>query len=257
MVLVRALIAGTLTLSAFATDDVKEVAKTVQLSLDGRVTIDTYKGSIQITSWDSPQVEIHARIESDEGFFSSGTEGVKYTEVRIDSSPASVRIKSDYSRVRRGWFGATNLPLVHYRIKMPRTARLDIKDYKSKIEAAGLRSEVAIETYKGSAVVSDLDGSIDLETYKGDARVSLVNLKRKSRLETYKGAVELAVPAGSGFDLESDLGRRASVSSDFDLQAVSRKGPHSRTQFSGTVNGGGPKIYLKSHKGTIRLRRVK
>jgi hypothetical protein len=244
-----------LLLSAAVTEDVKEVRQTAELSADGRVSIDTYKGSIRVSSWGNPQVEIYARIEPEESLFSSGMESVEATEIRIDASSSSVRIKSDYGKVKRGWSGSS-LPFVHYEIKMPRTARLIIKDYKSKSEVAGLRSEVGVQTYKGSVVISDLDGSLQLKTYKGNVRVEFSNLHSKSRFETYKGEVEVALPAARGFDLESDLGRRADLESDFDLKAISTKGSRGKTEFRGAVNGGGPKLYLKSYKGTFRLRQT-
>lgn len=99
----------------------KGVNKTVSLSPDGVVSVDTFKGSVTVTSWDNPQVQIHARIEPD-GASTEGKEKVQNTEISIDSSPSCVRIKCDYSKARRqskflDVFGGDhgNLPFVHYR----------------------------------------------------------------------------------------------------------------------------------------------
>ena len=43
--------------------DIKEVHKTLALDKDGRVSIHTYKGSVTVTTWDRPEVQIDARIE--------------------------------------------------------------------------------------------------------------------------------------------------------------------------------------------------
>jgi hypothetical protein len=248
---------GVLALSAAVPDEVKEVRKTLSLNADGRVTIDTYKGSITVTGWDSPSAEIHVRIEPD-GWWGNGKESVRNTEIQIDSSPGSVRIKSDYSRVKpwMSWSffdGSGNLPFVHYTIKMPRTAQLAVKDYKSKIDISDLRSDLTLKTYKGTATISGLDGSMHLDTYKGDVRVRFANLARASRLETYKGEIQIEVPRGSRFDLDSEIGGRGRLDAESELKAGAR-GRY--RQYRLAVNGGGPALHLKTYRGTFRLRRT-
>jgi hypothetical protein len=41
--------------------DFKEFKQTVPMDANGRFTLDTYKGTIRITAWDQPQVDIQAR----------------------------------------------------------------------------------------------------------------------------------------------------------------------------------------------------
>lgn len=222
--------------------EVKEIKKTVPLDADGRVIIDTYKGSIHVTGWDSAAVEIDARIEPD-GSWASDERAARETEVSIDASPMSVRIKSDYRNARRhGWFHVFNsLPFVHYRIKMPRTARLEVKDYKSEIDIANLRSELHLDTYKGTGKVSDLDGSLRLSTYKGDLKVRFARLSAASLAETYKGEIEIALPRDAAFHLDSRVGRHGDLRSDFEKAL--------------RVNGG-PTLTLKTHRGNFRLRKI-
>ena len=238
----------------------KEVNRTVNLNPTGRISIDTFKGSVDVAVWDSPQVEIKAKIESD-GSCIEDEERVRDTEVRIDSSPDSLRIKSDYDRVRKSFgmmdlfrWNCGNLPSVHYRLKVPRTAQVRIKDHKSEIRVAGLRSDLQVTSYKGTMTLTDLNGSLDLETYKGEARVEFANLAGRSRLETYKGNIQASMPRNSRFDLETDLGRRGNLDSDFNFN-VKIGGLRERGQkYHGSVNGGGPLLYVKTYKGEFRLR---
>jgi hypothetical protein len=260
---IRQLFCQALTLGAFhlclaVEPEVKEVRQTVPLARDGQLSIDTYKGSITIRSWDNAQVEIYARIEPD-GPGIDWKQRVQDTEIRIDASADLVRIKSDYEKIQQagfhlgGFLGREdgNLPLVAYTIKMPRTARLRIKDYKSKTDVAGLRSDLDIDTYKGTVAISGLDGSLALKTYKGDVRVQFTNLARRSHFDTYKGEIELVLPKDKGFDLESDVGRRGTFDSSFDLNFRS-----GGKRFRGSVNGGGPPIHLNTYKGAFRLRKA-
>lgn len=230
--------------------DTKQVDRTVPINAGGQVLIDTYKGKVHVTAWDEPRVEIHAKVEPD-GWDSADL--VRDTEVVIDPGPSSVRIKSNYDRAKRfGFFSFSgSLPFVNYTIRMPRTATLRIKDYKSDIQVAGLRADVDINTYKGDTRIEDLGGSLRMNTYKGTVRAGYIKLGR-SYFETYKGEIEIRVPGESHFDLETDLGRHASLTSDFPTPRRERRGQmRSRV----TVNGSGPLVELKSYRGDFRLRR--
>ena len=238
----------------------REVQKSGPFSRDGRLSVDTYKGSVTVTPWDKDEIRITARIESD-GHSRREREQVEDTEVRIDLTSSSAHIKTDYDRVNRrrggflGIFGdnESNLPFVHYTINVPRTTNVRIKDYKSTTSIEGLQSDVEVETYKGEVRVAKLAGSMNLQTYKGEAHVEFAGLSGRSRAETYKGEIEFTLPRGKGFDLDADLGKRASFRSDFDLDRdrgrERRRGYDVRT----SVNGGGPLLRIKSERGEVRL----
>ena len=236
----------------------REFHRTLPLAADGRLSISTYKGSITVTPWDRAEAEIAARVEAD-GTDSDADEKVAQTEVRIDGGGGSVRIKSDYDKVReRGFLGIFSfshgsLPFVHYTIHMPATARLDIDDYKSTTKVTGLRADLKLHTYKGEVVVDGLDGAADVDTYKGDVRISFNRYSHASRFETYKGSFEVRLPRDSRFELDADGGRRGEVDTDFAVAVrTGRHGMHSR----GSVNGGGPSLRFESSRGTLRLRGI-
>ncbi|MGE5277993.1 MAG: hypothetical protein ACM3SU_13430 [Acidobacteriota bacterium] len=246
------LLFGALAAAAAAGADFKEVRRTVPLDPDGRVSIETFKGSIDVTAWDRPEVEALARIEPDEqGRYQA--EKVRQTEVRIEGSGRNVRIESDYRRVRRhgflGVFGDPTLPFVRYTIKLPRAARLAVKDYKSESRISGLGGGLDFDTYKGRVTLADLEGPVRLQTYKGDVRAGFARFAA-SRFETYKGEIAIVLPRGTAFDLDSDVGRRGSLSTDFEMAVRASDGGRRR----GPVNGGGPSLDLETHRGTFRIR---
>lgn len=238
----------------------REVTKTVPLPKNGEVSIDTYKGSIKVETWDKAEVNIVARIEAD-GWGRYDEEKVRDTEIRIDAGSNSVSIETDYKKMERrrsfwdifdGEFGTT--PFVHYAIKMPATAKLRIKDYKSEIDIADLRSDLVVNTYKGEVDIRSLSGGLGLETYKGECRVDFAALSSESRLETYKGEIRITLPSDAGFALEASVGRRGDFDSDFHF-ASSRTSRRSKSdsRYSGDINGGGPVLKLRTDKGTFRL----
>ncbi|MEM8484579.1 MAG: DUF4097 family beta strand repeat-containing protein [Bacteroidota bacterium] len=249
--------------------DTKEVSESIKLSGEGRVVIDTYKGSIDIATWDRETVEIEALIEADKDEYL-----VEYTEVRIHKSGKTLRIESDYERAKkagkRGLFGnkSMSLPYVHYRIRMPHTADLQIDDYKSTIEINDLAADLDLETYKGEVEIDDVAGEVRIDTYKG--RVELTNLagsleadtykgyinaefiafNGNSAVDTYRGTVELVLPKSAGFDLNADMGKKGDLDSDFDLDDVRVV---DKNRYRGEVGGGGPDLDIDTYRGEVTL----
>ena len=283
------LCAGLLAAMPARAQEERKLSFNENLDNDGRLVIDNYKGSITVTTWDRDEVAVDVRIVADE------TDGlVEDTDILVHRSGRTLRFETDYDddaweRLRKR--GLLNIfsdgfsqPLVHYEVRMPRSARLAIDDYKSEISVTGLQSDLVIDTYKGDIDVEDLDGSLRLETYKGTGHVAFSRFTDDSSVDTYKGRVTLALPADTGFDLDTDLGRRADLDSDFDLNRRRRNDDDDDDEwyddddddgdddddddywddddddddrYRGAVNGGGPQLYLDSYKGRIALRRVR
>ena len=231
--------------------DVKEIHKTLPLAADGRVTLDSYKGRVQIATWDQPSVEIHARIEPD-GVTDQRAQ-VQATEMQIDASAGAIHIRTDFHRVASwDWcflFGGDR-PLVHYTIRMPRTAKLQVRDQRSDIRVGDLRAGLDLNTYRGAAVVSSVEGPVRLETYRGRIRVGSAAITGSSRVDTYRGEIEMGIPRHRGLDLDFDIGRHARLSGDLAASRDREGRPNRR------LNGGGPTLHLKAYRGALRLTTV-
>jgi hypothetical protein len=238
----------------------RETRKTAHLNQGGEVKIDSFKGSITVTTWDRQEVEIYAKIEAD-GQSADEKKLVQDTEVNIETSADSIRIKSNYDKIQErsndkddSDEDSYNLPLIHYTLKIPRTARLTITDHKSKIGVSDLQAELRIDTHKGSVSVVRQNGAVNLDTHKGDARVEFLSFSKESNFETHKGEIEVIIPGRAGFDLDSDMGKGANLDSTYDLSGLRQKQDKRESQYRGSINGGGPVLHMNSHKGQIRLR---
>jgi|GEM_PF-481481 len=257
----------------------RKISKTIAFAKDGRVSIKAYKGSIEIKTWDQAQADIQVRVEAD-GPSRREEEAVALTEIRIDESRDRLYIASDYEEVKnlrtdRNWNVGINLPQVHYIITLPQSAQLDIEDHKSEITVSGLKASVRINTHKGPTTIRDitgdlridthkariiitgLNGSLELNTHKSEVEVEFVNLTRRTRIETYKGEINITLPEEARFDLDADVGRNVDFRSDFEISDLERrKGRRGRDlEYRGAVNGGGPLLSLHTDKGYYRIRR--
>lgn len=256
------LLQGVLTLLLAASPAVADrtVSKTLPLASGGRVTIDTYKGSIRVTPWDRAEVGVEARITPDDscGSERDQKEWVAATRVVIEPDGGGVRIKSDYDGLEASWrfFSVcTSRPFVHYRVSLPRAAALRIHDYKSDTDVKDFAGRLTLDTYKGSVSLAGISGPLDLKTYKGEVRAVFARLSGDVRAETYKGDVTLTFPADSAFELRADAGRRGEIVSDFEGTGPVRAYRRSGTRSSATVNGGGPRVTLSTDKGKLSIRR--
>jgi len=244
--------------SAFA-DDTRVVRKQVEIRPDGRVSLETFKGTVHVRTWNQPRVDIVATIAPDPSG-DKQAERVELTEVRVSSSSGRVDIESDYSeasRVREGFFGTLfgmsggTMPFVSYEIQMPASASLEIEDHKSDITVTGLGGELTIETHKGTAKATAQSGPVHVDTHKGAIDIDFASIARPSSFETHKGTIILRIPAGTRFDVDAVLDDDdVRFNSDFPM-TIERTG--SEGSVTAQVNGGGPLVRVETHKGTIKL----
>ena len=238
----------------------REIDKTFPLKADGEVRIDTFKGSVTVTAWTSPEVKVHARIELDDSCRDDDRreEKVKLTDVKFQATLDRLSIESDYSQVddrgfRNLFEHCSARPFIHYEVSAPSTVKISIRDHKSKIRISDIHSDIRIRTHKGQVEVTGLDGAIDLETHKGEARIVFSKLARTSRFDTHKGEIELVLPKGAGFKLDADIGRHGELKSD--LAGVSTTSSSRRGEsLAASVNGGGPGLRLSTHKGRFQIK---
>jgi len=234
------------------------VSKTMPLASTGAVSIDTYKGSITIASWDRPEISVEARIVADDscGSARDQKDWVDATRVEIGPHGAGVRIKSNYDDLKWGWgflTACTSRPFVNYRIHLPRSAALKIHDYKSDTDLKDFAGSLTLDTYKGSAALVGLSGPVELTTYKGEVRAAFTRLSGDVRAETYKGDVTLTLPSAAAFELSADSGRKGEVVSDFEGTRPARASRHAGTRTSATINGGGARVRLSTEKGKLSV----
>ncbi len=237
------------TVAAAASD--KRVHKTVPLNPNGSLSMDTHNGSIVVTTWNQPAVDVTARIEP--GDFGS-PDDVEKTDVKITGSGSSVRIESDYSDVPThiSWMGIShNLPLIHYTISMPATARLSIDDHNARVRVTGLHNDLRVSSHNGSVEVADFDGGAEIETHNGDVRIAYSRFAKRSTLETHNGGIEIRLPASAQFHVNAN-GHHMDVDSDF--PTIITRSPR-EGRYVGDINGGGPELRVSTHNGSLRLRK--
>ena len=237
----------------------RDVSKTLPLAAGESVRVDTYKGSVKVTTWDRAEVAVEARIEADGSCGSSKdlARWVDQTRVVIEKRNGGVSITSDYDALEQvsSWFGScTARPFVYYTIRMPKAAPLRIKDFKSDLVVKDLAADLDVDTFKGHLDVTGLAGGLRIETFKGEVNAGIVRLAGDVTAETSKGRIALRLPAAAGFELSAESAR-GDLNVEFPATETGRGGHRRGLIARGTVNGGGPHVSLKTDKGSLALRK--
>lgn len=112
------------------------------------------------------------------------------------------------------------------------------------------QGSVSAHTTGGSIRLGEVGGTLDAKTTGGSIRATLARQPEgDSRLRTTGGSIDLAVSEDIGVDIDArTTGGR--VSSDLDAAAPVSQ---SKSALVSEVNGGGPKLTLRTTGGSIRL----
>lgn len=234
------------TAALLAAQPSKEVHRTLPLPANGVVSIDTYKGSVRVSVWDRNEVQVDVRIVEDGGWLA---QDLRRADVDIDAGTNSVALRSDWNGAGLLRIGST--PAYHYTVRMPKQARLRVRDHKSDIAVEGVAGGIDLNTHKGTARLREIEGALLVDTHKGRVRAHFAHYNAGSRIVTHKGDIELQLPRDARFTLRQSLDRKAGLRSDFPMLSRASRGANVSTS---AVNGGGPELSLRSHKGSFHLR---
>jgi len=125
---------------------------------------------------------------------------------------------------------------------------IELQTSHADIELAGVESrQFSATTSHGDVEIKTLSGEADIRTSHGDVDVELAGAAGAD-VETQHGDVDIYVASGAGRDLDL-RGGEVKVSSRLDLN-----GRVSREQASGSVNGGGAMLRVRTTHGQISVR---
>jgi len=251
----------------------REFRKTVEFVPGSYLRFNTDKGSVRLTSWDQNRVEIYARIEPPEDVDADyGRRAVEAARIDVLGDARSLTISSNFDDVpyKDGVGRSRSLPHIHYEIRAPRSLNLDLGADRCKVEVQGfagrikidtdrtpvsandLSGEIQIKMDRGKATVTRFQGRLDLDTDRTDSQLQAVHIEGDSRLNVRRGECELKIPDSQGLTLNSRLGRRESLNSDFGLTI---KGFIDRNNVEGVINGGGPRLTIEGDRSVFHLKR--
>jgi DUF4097 and DUF4098 domain-containing protein YvlB len=196
------------------------------LKSDGRVAIESFNGSVEISGWDRNTVDIGGVK------YGPSQEAADDLKIDISNSPEEISVRAVRPSDRRGNIGA------RFTVKIPRGAHLDrivssngsihtldgagparlrtsngsirVQDLKGSLDAQTSNSGVDLLNVAGDAIVRSsnghihaegLTGSLDANTSNSGINARIGETAKSVRLDTSNGSVDLSLPANFSSDL--------------------------------------------------------
>lgn len=220
----------------------QEFHKTVPLSADGRVSLDNINGDVEITGWNSNEVQIDAMKTARD------QQRLDEAQIEVSATSNSVEIKTHYPEHHNN----NNPASVHYTLHVPQNARLDrINLVNGALNVQKLSGEINADLVNGKLKASDLSGEADLATVNGtiEADYTSLNNVHGIKLKSVNGTVNLLLPQSPNADVSASV-VNGSISTDFPLTV---KGRFVGKSMSGTLGSGGVRIELSNVNGGIHV----
>ncbi len=254
----------------------KEFRKTIDLQSGGDFRLETDKGSVHLTSWDKNSVEIYARIEPpDNESDDYQRRAVDAARIDVSGGGKSLTVRSNFEDIpyKDGVLGSMSrsrsLPHIHYEIHAPRNLNMVVRIDRSKLDVQGFRGRVNLEADRtpvtasdiegefrlnidrGKANLSNLRGGLDINADRTDGKIDGATINSDSKIDLDRGEIDLHLTGAQGLSVKTDFSKRTHFNSDF---AIATTSPN-KSNFEGTINGGGPRLLIRSDRGTINLKR--
>jgi DUF4097 and DUF4098 domain-containing protein YvlB len=261
--------------------DAKNLQRSFEVKAGGLLILDTDVGSVKIFSWDQPKVDVQVFREfrgwdedriSDflENFpieFSQQNSTIEITghdlegKVEAKTSGGSLNFgningsvlanTSGGSISLKGCTADVSLRTSGGSITTGKVGgKTDAHTSGGSIHITQSLGDVVAQTSGGSITIEEAMGSIDANTSGGSVNIAILKQpKEDCRLETSGGTVNvsLAKDIAMNIDARTHSGR---VKSEIPISATGKK---KEDWVIGTINGGGPELYLRTSGGNIYI----
>ena len=194
----------------------------------GKVSISNIEGSVTITGWSNPQVEI------------TGTLGADVEELRITGDDRDLAIEVKAPK-HPEWL-ETDLVL-----RVPATASVGVDTVSATIEVAGVTGAVDLESVSGWVKIAGLPSELSIETVSGDLTVA--ESAPRTNLASVSGSIKVMKAAGR-LDAESVSG--AIRVDDGLLENASFETVSGDISYAGDIVGSGS-FNIESMSGSVTL----
>jgi hypothetical protein len=280
--LVAAAVLGTAcSINVSADQHVGKEEKSFNVSGKPELSLKTFDGSIEVTSWDKPVVGLTierragSQAEAEALKVNTSQDGNRIVveavqperEVQVGfhvgrSVRFIVSVPKQTDLIARTGDGSIDVTGVHGKIEM-RTG-------DGSVKATGLDGDVIAHTGDGSVTLEGVKGNVDVNTgdgsmlidgapavvkaHSGDGSVTLrldsgTTITKDWEVSTGDGAVSVQLPANVNAELDASTGDGAISASDFGLRTTEED----QHDLRGRIGSGGPTLKLRSGDGSITV----
>lgn len=221
--------------------------KTYPLSANGRVEVENQNGFIKVEPGDGATVEVHAERIARGSTQEAAKELLKSVEIGEDISSDRVRLET---RRPSGGIGRGGVE-VRYTLKVPASARVDLRSTNGQVEVTGITAGARLATTNGEITGRGMRGEVRASTTNGSVELEFTALDQTVHASTTNGSVTVVVPSDAKADVHAECTNGGIDVSGLQLDV---EGERTRRRLVGRVNGGGPRIEVQTTNGAITVK---
>lgn len=215
--------------------------RTVPLNPSGTFDLQNVNGSVEVSSWDRHEVEIHAVKTANRN-----VRDLERVTIEVNARPDAVSITTRYPHDEGVEVS------VQYRIRVPQDCLVArVTNVNGGLRISGVPNARELRSVNGNVEILDSSGQIKAHTTNGNIHVEMRSFNDSQSLsaETVNGSVLVALPPDAGGELDV-----ATMNGDFRSELpVSLEGSFSAHGFHGTLGRGGSPVRVRSVNGGIRV----
>jgi hypothetical protein len=254
----------------------EKFSKTWPLAANGSLSLKNVNGNVTFEAWDRAEVQVDAekKVRADDEAEARKILG----QIRIDvqAGPSAVRIETKMpKREDRGFWdmltGNNRSVGVSYRVKVPRGAIVETDNVNGNILLTGTRGTGRLETVNGNIKIEGTGGALVLESTNGNIEVTraegavkasttngnieteLTRLAADKDLgfSTTNGGVTVRLPRDARLAVDAAT-TNGSIDSAFEVDG----GQSTRKRLTGTINGGGARLHIRTTNGSVDIEQI-
>jgi DUF4097 and DUF4098 domain-containing protein YvlB len=262
---------------------VKKEHKTFAVTGKADVELKTFDGSIEVTSWDKPEVALTIERRADT---QADAEALKVTAEQNGNRIVVHAVTPE--RREEMQVGFHHGRSVRFVVSVPRTTDLNATSGDGSISVTGITGRVNARSGDGSIAASDIKGDVGVDT--GDGSVSVDNVTGTVKVNTGDGSVSIkgqpqglvahtgdgsvsvdvtsgGTPTGAWELTTGDGGIHVTLPADFNAQVDAHTGDggidandfglrpngEDKNDLRGAIGTGGPTLRLRTGDGGITL----
>lgn len=252
----------------------EKFSKTYPLAADGSLSLKNVNGNVTFEAWDRNEVQVDAEKKVKAENETEARQILDKVRIDVQAGPSAVRIETKMpKREDRGFWdlltgGNQANASVTYRIKVPRDAIVETDNVNGNVRLTGTGGSGRLETVNGSIDVEGTSGALVLESTNG--RIQVAGAEGTVKASTTNGSIQAdltRIPADKDLGFSTTNGSvtvrlprdarlsvdaaatNGRVESDFEVDG----GTSTRKRLTGTINGGGGKLHIRTTNGSIEI----
>ncbi len=254
----------------------KDFHYTYPLAGNGRVSVETFNGSIEVSTWERNEVDISGTkygpsIDAAESLTinidhaadsvsvravrpssTRGNRGARFV-IKVPQGAVLDRLTSSNGAIRTvGGTGPSRFRTSNSGVKVETlNGRLDAQTSNGTVEVSDIAGDVTAHTSNGRIRADRIDGSVDADTSNGSVDLTLDAIPQSGvKVVTSNGSITVRLPRNPSARIVARTSN-SSIDTDYDLRM---RGPIAKNRIDGEVGSGGPVIDLTTSNGGIHIR---